>query len=118
MADETNTLRSQIKILLNISDTAQDDLIDLIISRTQDRLRVLLSLGTETEIPDALEYIVEDVSVRRFNRIGSEGLSSHSVEGETMSWPENDFAPYQDDIQAYLDSQEEPTTKKGRVRFI
>ena len=118
MADETNTLRSQIKILLNISDTAQDDLIDLIISRTQDRLRVLLSLGTEAEIPDALEYIVEDVSVRRFNRIGSEGLSSHSVEGETMSWPENDFAPYQDDIQAYLDSQEEPTTKKGRVRFI
>ena len=118
MADETNTLRSQIKILLNISDTAQDDLIDLIISRTQDRLRVLLSLGTDTEIPDALEYIVEDVSVRRFNRIGSEGLSSHSVEGETMSWPENDFAPYQDDIQAYLDAQEEPTTKKGRVRFI
>jgi len=118
MADASNTLRSQIKILLNISDTAQDDLIDLIISRTQDRLRVLLSLGTETEIPDALEYIVEDVSVRRFNRIGSEGLSSHSVEGETMSWPENDFAPYQDDIQAYLDTQEEPTTKKGRVRFI
>lgn len=117
MAEET-TLRSNIKTLLNISDTAQDELIDLIISRTQDRLRVLLCIASDKDIPDQLEYIVEDVSVRRFNRIGSEGLASHSVEGETMSWPENDFAPYQDDIQAYLDAQEDPSTKKGRVRFL
>lgn len=111
-------MRDNIKKLLGVSDDLQNDLIDLIISRTQDRLKILLCLGPEDDIPESLDYIVEDVSVRRFNRIGSEGLASHSIEGETMSWPENDFSPYEGDIQAYLDAQEEPTTKKGRVRFI
>ena len=57
-----------------------------------------------------------DVSVIRFNKIGSEGLSSHTVEGESQSWSSNDFAGYMDDIQAYLDSQKEVT--KGRVKFL
>lgn len=61
-------------------------------------------------------YIILDVSIIRFNRIGSEGLSSHSVEGESLSWSENDFAGYMDDIRAYLDDQKE--SKKGKVRFL
>ena len=63
-----------------------------------------------------MEYIILDVSVIRFNRIGSEGLSSHSVEGESLSWSENDFAGYMDDIQSYLDSQQE--ARKGKVKFL
>lgn len=68
------------------------------------------------EPPEELNYIIEEVSVIRFNRIGSEGLSSHTVDGESQSWSEDDFAGYKDDIQAYLDSQKEAT--KGRVRFL
>ena len=67
-------------------------------------------------MPDALNYIVTDVSIMRFNRIGSEGLSSHTVEGESLSFSNNDFEPYIDDIQSYLDSQKE--NKKGKVRFL
>ena len=52
----------------------------------------------------------------RFNRIGSEGFSSHSVEGESLSFSDDDFAGYREDIQTYLDSQKE--AKKGRVRFL
>lgn len=39
-----------------------------------------------------------------------------SIEGESLSWSENDFAGYMDDIRAYLDDQKE--SKKGKVRFL
>lgn len=99
----------------DMSETAQLQ-IQTIQEQTEARLAVLL--GGTSEIPEALEYIVEAVVVVRYNRIGSEGLASHSVEGESMSWEDNDFAPYDDDIQAWLDAQDDPPTNRGRVRFI
>lgn len=78
--------------------------------------RLLNRLRGEVLVPDELRYIVTEVSIVRFNRIGSEGVSSHSVDGESMVWGEDDFAPYQSDIEAYLSSKEE--AKVGKVRFI
>ena len=68
------------------------------------------------EIPNSMEYILVDVTIMRFNRIGSEGFSSHSVEGESISFSNDDFAPYQEDIQAYLAGKQ--GIKRGRVRFL
>lgn len=102
-----------VKILLGIESDDRDALLNLIISSAMARLKVLLG-GMEP--PESLEYIVVDVSVRRFNRIGSEGMTSHTVEGESISFSDSDFAGFEDDIQAYLDTQSEST--RGRVRFF
>ncbi len=108
-------LKTDLKILLGISedDESQDAKLLLILKATKKRLKYLLG-GIEP--PEEMNYIVLDVSVIRFNKIGSEGLSSHTVEGESQSWSSNDFAGYMDDIQAYLDSQQKTT--KGRVKFL
>ena len=104
-----------IKSLLGIdeSDTDLDKKLNAIISLTTARLKSLLG-GIEP--PSELEYIITEVSIIRFNKIGSEGLSSHTVEGESLSFSDNDFKAYSDDIQAFLDSQEAGT--RGKVRFI
>lgn len=104
----------KVKNLLGITDNTLDEKLQLIISTTEDRLKHLL--GGIDAVPESLSYITMEVSVARFNRIGSEGLSSHSVEGESMSWGENDFAPYTDDIEEWISSQK--GAKRGRVRFI
>lgn len=106
----------QIKNLLGLTDDSQDALLQTILGLTESRLKILL--GNVFDIPESLSYILTEVSIRRFNRIGSEGLSSHTVEGETMAWPDDDFAPYDSDIQAYLDAQDDPSTNKGRIRFL
>jgi len=106
-----------IKTLLGLTDDTQDSLITAIMDLTESRLKNLL--GGVGAIPEALSYIVTEVSIRRFNRVGSEGLQSHSVEGETMTWPDDDFKPFMDDIQAWLDeNQDDASTNRGRVRFI
>lgn len=101
-----------VKILLG-REGQEDKQLDAIVELTQSRLKALL--GSKT-IPEELEYIVTEVSVSRFNRIGSEGLSGHSVEGETMNFRDNDFKDFEDDIEAWRSTNKEQ--KIGKVRFI
>lgn len=104
----------ELKLLLGIQDSSLDEKLGLIISLTSSRLKVLLG---GAEIPEELKYIVTEVSVIRFNRIGSEGLSSHDVEGESQSFTDNDFKGYMADIQAYVDKTD-CTAQKGDFLFL
>ena len=102
-----------LKLMLGIESTDKDNLLKQIISSATARLKVLLG-GIEP--PESLDYILVDVAVRRFNRIGSEGMTSHTVEGESISFSDNDFTGFEDDIQAFLDTQKE--SARGRVKFL
>ena len=106
------TILENVKALLGNPKNI-DDKLNVIIELTQKRLGNLLSVK---EVPKELEYIVVEVSVIRFNRIGSEGVSSHSVEGESMSFNDDDFDSYDKDIRSWLNNQSD--LKKGRVRFL
>ena len=104
-----------LKVMLGIAaeETSLDAKLEWIISSTKARLKTLLG-GIEP--PESLEYIIVEVAIIRFNKIGSEGLASHSVEGESLQYNDNDFAPYLDEIQAYLEQQKD--SSRGRVKFL
>ena len=102
-----------IKLLLGLDGTELDERIKLLITMATMRLQILLG-GIEP--PETLDYIITEVVVSRFNRIGSEGLKTHTVEGESQSFTDSDFDNFKDDIQAYLNSQ--TTSTRGKVRFI
>ena len=106
---------NDIKVLLGIAsdNTDRDNLLNLLISTATARLKLLLG-GIEP--PESMAHIIREVAVIRFNRIGSEGMASHTVEGESLSFAEDDFAQFTDEIQAFLDGQQNST--RGRVRFL
>lgn len=106
---------NDIKVLLGIAsdNTDRDNLLNLLISTATARLKLLLG-GIEP--PESMAHIVREVAVIRFNRIGSEGMASHTVEGESLSFADDDFAQFTDEIQAFLDGQQNST--RGRVRFL
>lgn len=105
----------KLKIMLGIAaeETDLDEKLNLIIDLATSRLRVLLG---NVEPPEELQYIILEVAVKRFNKVGSEGFASHSVEGESFSFSENDFDGFKSDIQSWIDTQKE--VQKGKVRFI
>lgn len=103
----------ELKLMLGITGNDRDALLNLIITSVTARLKTLLG-GVEP--PESLEYIIREVSIIRYNKIGSEGMQSHSVEGESHNFVGNEFGEYMDDIQAFLESQKESV--KGRVRFL
>ena len=96
--------------------TGDNPQVEAIYSKIAERL---LHRINATEIPLELEYIVEEATIRRFNRIGSEGMKSESVEGHSVTYIDGDeLAPYESAIVAYLDSLEpEPIYKPGVLYF-
>lgn len=109
----------KILILLGLDSPTQamTDKLETIIGMTEQRLAFLLGIPVNG-IPTELSYIVVEVTIARFNRIGSEGVSSHTVQGESLTWSDDDFKPYMDDIQEWLNAQDEVNTTRGRVKFI
>ena len=72
-----------LKKLLGIEDDSLDPKLELILESVHGRLKLLLG---GIEVPEEMNHIVVEVAVIRFNRLGSEGMSSHNVEGENMSY--------------------------------
>lgn len=108
---------SNLIILLGLNESELDDAmkakLNLIISSATARLKLLLG-GAEP--PEEMNHIILDVSAARFNRIGSEGLTGHTVEGESLSFADNDFSQFSDEIQAWLEQQTE--SKRGKLVFL
>lgn len=98
-----------VQALLGVEDTK----LDVIVSLVEKRLCARIG---ESAVPEDLEYIVTEVSIIRYNRIGSEGASSHTVEGESLSFIEDDFKAYEADIKAWLDARDAKSQRK--VRFL
>nr|DAT82550.1 MAG TPA: Head Tail Connector Protein [Caudoviricetes sp.] len=101
-----------VTTLLGFSEGESNATLNVIIRLTTNRLKTLLDVE---EVPNELEYIVTEVSIVRYNKIGSEGISSHTVEGETMAFNDNDFNGYLNDIEAWKNKQNEV---KGVVKFL
>lgn len=108
-----NDLKMLLGFDLEMEDKSLDDKLNWILDSVRARLKLLLG-GIEP--PDEMKHIIVEVSVIRFNRIGSEGLETHTVEGESQQFGESDFTGYMDEIEAFLEQQKE--SKRGRVRFL
>lgn len=107
------TTLEEVKLLLGITDNSKDDLLNLLIKNATTQV---LSYLTPIEVvPDELSYIVSELVVIRYNRIGSEGLTNESVEGYSATYSD-DMTNYILAINAYLNTVRLPKT--GVVRFI
>ncbi|MGC2935899.1 phage head-tail connector protein, partial [Enterococcus faecium] len=60
------------------------------------------------------------LSLKRFNRIGQEGMQSYSQEGLSMAIPDSDFSEYQNEIDEFKRKVQEELykPKRGRFKFI
>lgn len=89
-----------------------EKVISLIIDLTESRLKAILNVD---EIPSELEYIVTEVSIIRYNRIGSEGLDTQTVEGESLTFNDDDFDKFKKDIFEWKKKQNQVL---GMVTFL
>ena len=96
---------SDYRVLLDISeDTYEKDKAKIIKiwDITEKQLRVKLKAD---KIPEKLDYIVPSIVVKRYNRLGFEGMEQHSQSEETISYNLDDFGEFQDEINDYLEEQ-------------
>ena len=89
-------LLNRVKILLGISEN--DELVNEIIELTKDKI---LNYINKAELPHELEFVLIELAIKRYNRIGSEGIASESVDGKSVSY-EDDFESYKHYLDDYM----------------
>ncbi|HHX0205693.1 hypothetical protein EYY48_15475 [Enterococcus faecalis] len=107
---------SEYRVLLDISDdTYKKDKEKIIKIWDITEKQLLVKLKTD-EIPEKLDYIVPSIVVKRYNRLGFEGMEQHSQSEETISYNLDDFGEFQDEINDYL--EEQGLIRKRKVSFL
>lgn len=117
---DKDTIKEKVKVLLNIQDSIQDRVLDILIENISSYLfRLLKRVNPEiTEIPEELSFIIMEIVIIRFNRIGSEGMQSEAVEGHSITFNNlgDEFIPYMDIIDDY--KKDDDVDGRGKVIFI
>lgn len=113
----------EIKLFIGIDDELQDELLELIIKDSEERIvatinRYSMKNGTEkiTTIPNEFTYIHRDVSIKRFNKMNSEGAESDSEEGRSYTWEKSYLDEYLDIFDEYTKPKVQAGT--GIVRWV
>ncbi|MYL56196.1 phage head-tail adapter protein [Virgibacillus halodenitrificans] len=108
----------EVKVLTGTKeDNLQDDVIAILIKNAESRLKIWLKKHAGLDaIPSELQFIITEMVVARFNRLGSEGMKSDSVEGHAITFNEDDFAAYTDVLNSY--KKNDSSTGRGKVLFI
>ena len=95
-----------LKIMLGLDDTTdKDKTLGLVLSFVSARLCGIIKREL---VPPELEWIVVEASVIRYNRMASEGMESHNVDGLSMKFTGDIFSDYMDDINRWIDDNNEP----------
>ena len=109
---------ADLKTMLCLTTDDQDALLNLIINQTVAQTRFKIGLSSSDAFPSELAYIPLEVSVRRYNRVRNEGMKSYSQEGETLTFNDNDFADFIEDIDSYQERNNLNGKSYGKARFI
>jgi hypothetical protein len=114
---------NDIATLLSGKATMEEKLT-ILESQTRARMLNLLPFkqdGTRyQEVPEALEYVVQNVTMARYVRIGNEGLSTYSQDGLQLTFNDDDFIPYLGEINGYSEVApiDAGAPKRGQVIAI
>ena len=112
---DTDAIIKRVKRLLFLKSPPETDDVDLdellkdIVDMTSQRLKSLTGLK---EISSDLDYIVVEVSIKRFNRLKNEGMKTYSQEGESIAFDDNDFAEFSTEIKRLANKNLGSTTVK------
>ncbi|MGF3072738.1 phage head-tail connector protein [Facklamia sp. P13069] len=106
-----------LKRRLDIVDDLQDQVLQDIINDTTQEF--LLITGAKLVLP-VFNFIITDVSLKRYNRRGNEGMKSTSIEGHSTTYesPLKDFEQYKAYLRIYYpDVGERLNVTPGEVTF-
>ena len=109
MAGLTWIERIRILTIGDKADSSQDELLNVIrenaekqLIQTVNRIGRKYSIPEFTMIPEDLGWILDDLVVRRFNRVGSLGISSESVSGHSVTYDDVGVDDYLSSLEDYL----------------
>lgn len=89
---------NDVKTLLGLNDITDavimaeiDDKLNIIQTMTESHYKTYTGA---VSIPQEHNFIISEIMIRRYNRIGSEGFTEHQKEGLSITFEKSDFDEY------------------------
>jgi len=106
-----------VKLRIGLTDTVQDELLsDLIEDATARVLTYINQDGIVNQtVPDTVAWVIKDVVVKMYNRVGDEGKKSSGEGNVSNSWEAIDLSQYADALDVYRESSQ---SRRPGMRFV
>ena len=99
----------KLKLYLGITDDSEDELLETILLDCEQMLRMYIGAK---RVPMELEWIITELSVKRYRKIGSEGLKEEQIDVITNTFEDGEpLAPYHSILNDYK-------RKSNRLRML
>lgn len=105
----------KIKRRLGVDDDLQGALLNDLIEDAQSQFKIITR---QTDIDSKYDFIIIDVVAKMYNRKGSEGMQSETVDGYSVSYDQSLFADYMPILERDFDLDEDNNRQKGKVVFF
>ena len=104
---------SNIKLKLGLKeDSSEDKLLTVLLSDAANYISIYLE---GNEIPKQLEYIAEEVAIKRYRRIGAEGITTEKIVVLSTTYSTGDFNDYLGILDLYKKNNIKSKTKRLRM---
>lgn len=91
-------LINRIKTKLSITDEEQDNLLEILCEDAYNYMAIYF----DNKVPKELQFIIEGVVVKRYRRLGAEGIYIEKIDVLSTTYESgDDFAEYFDIMQKY-----------------
>lgn len=106
-----------VKLRIGLTDTVQDVLLsDLIEDATSRVLTYINQDGiVKQTVPDSVAWVIKDIVVKMYNRIGDEGKQSGTEGNVSNTWEAIDLSKYADALDVYRESSQ---SRRSGMRFV
>lgn len=97
-----DSILERIKILLSINneDTTKDEVLNILLEQAMDTICIYLGIQ---DFPNDLDFVAEQMVIVRYNRLGSEGITTEKIDvlSTTYSYNIDELAPYKKVLDNY-----------------
>ena len=101
-----------IKILLGKKDdNSEDDVLSVLLTHSIQLINLYLGV---TSLPQPLEFVAEQITIKKYNKLGSEGITTENLGGISNSYSLDDLDEYKSILDMYKDTElpQQKTTNK------
>ena len=86
----------KLKLQIDSSDTSQDKILELFLIDTIKQISLYLEVDV---FPEELLFIAEDISVKKYRRLGNEGVTTEKIDVISTTYQKdtdylNEYLPY------------------------
>lgn len=103
--DATNDIQ-RMQALLGVElDNADKGRVETYIVQAKQAIMIYIRKYLDDDtFPTELNYLVDQLTLAKYNKFHNEGMNSISEEGLSMSFNSNELKDYLPDIEAWIDS--------------